>query len=110
MAAVTFRPAVPADAATVTDLVHAAYGHYLDRLGMAPGPMTMDYVEVIATRETIIAEVSGTAVGVLVLNAAADQFIIENVAVGPTHRGTGVGRALLDLAEAVDRAASISCS
>ena len=67
---------------------------------MLPGPMTQDYADVIATRQTTIAEIAGVPVGVLVLSSADGRFVIENVAVHPDHRGTGVGRALLDLAEA----------
>jgi ribosomal protein S18 acetylase RimI-like enzyme len=54
---------------------------------------------VIATRQITVAEISGSLVGVLVLNAADGQFVIENVAVDPDHRGMGLGRALLDHAE-----------
>ncbi len=33
------------------------------------------------------------------LSSADGRFVIENVAVHPDHRGTGLGRALLDRAE-----------
>lgn len=100
-----FRPAVRDDVHAVTDLVDAAYRHYIHRIGMLPGPMTEDYEDVIATRQTIIAEIAGEPVGVLVLNPSPGQFVIENVAVHPTRRGTGLGRALLDFAEAEARRA-----
>ena len=61
--------------------------------------MTQNYAEVITTRQVTIAEVSGSAVGVPAVNAADGQFVIDNVAVHPHHRGTGLGSALLDLAE-----------
>ena len=98
-----FRSAVAADVHAVTELVDAAYRGYISRIGMLPGPMTEDYESVIATRRTIIAEIAGDAVGVLVLNPSPDQFVIKNVAVHPAQRGTGLGRALLDLAEAEAR-------
>ena len=101
--AVTFRSAGPADAQAVSELVDAAYRHYVERIGMLPGPMTQDYADVIATRQTTIAEIAGVPAGVLVLSSEDGQFVIENVAVHPDHRGTGVGRALLDLAEAEAR-------
>ena len=41
----SFRPAEAADASSVTELVDAAYGHYVDRIGILPGPMTDDYAE-----------------------------------------------------------------
>jgi ribosomal protein S18 acetylase RimI-like enzyme len=104
-APVRFRSAVSSDAQALTELVDAAYRHYVDRIGMLPGPMTQDYADVIATRQTTVAEISGLLVGVLVLNRSTGQFVIENVAVHPEHRGTGLGRALLDLAEAQARRA-----
>ena len=105
MAAVTFRSAVSTDFQALAALVDAAYGHYVDRIGMVPGPMTRDYADVITTRQVTIADVAGTAVGVLVVNAADGQFVIDNVAVHPDHRGTGLGSALLDLAETEARRA-----
>ena len=33
------RPAVTGDAAAVRDVVHAAYAHYVARIGKPPGPM-----------------------------------------------------------------------
>ena len=66
----SFRSAEAADASRVAELVDAAYGHYVERIGMLPGPMTNDYV-----------------------------------AVHPSHRGTGLGRALLEFAEAEARRA-----
>jgi ribosomal protein S18 acetylase RimI-like enzyme len=100
-----FRPAVPGDVRAVTELVHTAYREYISRIGMLPGPMTDDYEAVIATRRMIIAEIADDPVGVLVLNPSPDQFVIENVAVHPAQRGTGLGRALLDLAEVEARRA-----
>jgi ribosomal protein S18 acetylase RimI-like enzyme len=105
MAAVTFRSAMSTDSRALAGLVDAAYGHYVDRIGMVPRPMTQNYAEVITARQVTIAEVSGSAVGVLVVNAADGQFVIDNVAVHPDHRGMGLGRALLDLAETEARRA-----
>ena len=99
------RPATEADAAAITDLVDAAYGPYVERIGMRPGPMTEDYREVIRERQVTVAERERAVVGVLVLDSSADGFFIHNVAVHPAHRGKGIGRALLELAEAEARQA-----
>ena len=50
-----------------------------------------------------VAEQDGAVVGFLVLRILADHALVENVAVAPAVRGTGVGAALLDLAEAQAR-------
>jgi ribosomal protein S18 acetylase RimI-like enzyme len=87
----------------VAELVDAAYGHYLERLGGPPRPMTDDYEEVIRTRQVTIAERHGAVAGVIVLAVTDEGFLIDNVAVHPSHRGSGLGRALLEFAEAEAR-------
>jgi ribosomal protein S18 acetylase RimI-like enzyme len=95
----TFRPATGSDAASVTALVDAAYGHYVDRIGMLPGPMTDDCATVIRDRQVTVAERHGAVVGVVVLAVTDEGFLVDNVAVHPSRRGTGLGRALLRFAE-----------
>ena len=89
----------------VADLVDAAYQHYVGGIGRLPGPMTEDYAEVIRSREVTVAERSGTIAGVIVLTVTDEGFLIDNVAVHPSRRGTGLGKALLELAEAEARRA-----
>lgn len=99
------RPAVAADAAAVTDLVNAAYGHYVDRIGILPGPMREDYAQVIGIANVTVADEEGVIVGVLVLGITDEGFVIDNVAVHPSGQGRGLGRALLEHAEAAAREA-----
>jgi ribosomal protein S18 acetylase RimI-like enzyme len=89
----------------VAELVDAAYGHYVERLGGPPRPMTDDYEEVIRTRQVTVAERDGAVAGVIVLAVTDEGFLIDNVAVHPSHRGSGLGRALLEFAEAEARRA-----
>ena len=96
----SLRSAIGADAPKVVALVNAAYGHYVDRIGMAPRPMTDDYADVIANRQVTVAESNGTIVGVIVLAVDDEGFLIDNVAVDPSHRGQGLGKTLLEFAEA----------
>jgi ribosomal protein S18 acetylase RimI-like enzyme len=97
--AYSLRPADGRDASRVAELVDAAYGHYVERIGMLPGPMTEDYARVIRDARVTVAERDGTIVGVIVLNVTDEGFVIENVAVHPSERGRGLGRTLLELAE-----------
>jgi GNAT superfamily N-acetyltransferase len=105
MSKYTFRTATTADAPEVAVLVNAAYGHYVERIGMLPRPMTENYTEVIAKRQVTLAESDGTIVGVIVLVVNDEGFLIDNVAVHPSHRGKGLGKALLEFAEAEARRA-----
>jgi N-acetylglutamate synthase-like GNAT family acetyltransferase len=100
---VRLRPAAPADAGAVRDCVHAAYRHYVERIGRPPGPMLDDYAEVVRTRQVHVAEADGRIVGVLVLDVTDEGFLLENIAVDPSIKGTGVGKRLLELAEAEAR-------
>ena len=99
------RPAVAADVVAVTDLVDAAYGHYVDRIGILPGPMREDYAQVIATAKVTVADHGGVLVGVLVLRISDQGLVIDNVAVHPSRQGTGLGRTLLEHAEETARRA-----
>jgi len=99
----SFRSAIEADASKVAALVNAAYGHYVERIGSPPRPMSDDYTEVIGSRRVTVAESHGTIVGVIVLTVNDEGFLIDNVAVHPSHRGKGLGKALLEFAEAEAR-------
>lgn len=96
----TLRPADKADAGAVAALVDAAYRHYVGRIGFPPRPMLDDYTQVIRDNRVTIAEEDGVIVGVVVLNTDDEGFFIDNVAVHPSHHGRGVGKSLLEFAEA----------
>ena len=93
------RPAVEGDAATVRDIVHASYRHYIARIGKAPGPMLDDYALRIANGQAWVLELAGRIIGVLVLEAHADGFLLDNIAVSPDAQRGGHGRALIEFAE-----------
>jgi len=101
----SFRSAIEADVPKVSALVNAAYEPYVDRIGILPRPMTDNYKEVIADQQVTVAESHGNIVGVIVLAVDEEGFLIDNVAVDPSHRGKGLGKALLEIAEAEARRA-----
>jgi N-acetylglutamate synthase-like GNAT family acetyltransferase len=96
---VTTRKARREDAGAVTGVVHAAYVHYIARIGQRPAPMGADYVALIETGSVWVAELAGRIVGVLVLHACPDHLLIDNVAVTPDAQGGGIGTCLLDVAD-----------
>jgi ribosomal protein S18 acetylase RimI-like enzyme len=99
------RSAWAADVPRLTEVVQAAYGHYVERLGRPPRPMTDDYAEVIRSAAVTVAERGDDIVGLIVFRVSDEGFVVDNVAVDPTHQGSGVGRALLEHAEIAARRA-----
>jgi ribosomal protein S18 acetylase RimI-like enzyme len=99
----SLRPATAADVPRLAEVVRAAYGHYVERLGEPPRPMTDDYAEVVHTHRVTVAEAGGEIVGLIVLGVDDEGFFIDNVAVNPSHQGIGAGKALLEHAEAAAR-------
>jgi N-acetylglutamate synthase-like GNAT family acetyltransferase len=105
---VTVRPAGPADADVVSELVESAYQDYVPRIGLRPAPMDADYASLIARDEVWVAEQEGAVVGVLVLVIAEGHLLIENIAVSPASQGAGVGSLLMQTAEQHARQAGVS--
>jgi len=97
------RLAQPDEADVVRDVVHAAYRHYITRIGKPPGPMLDDYARRIIDGQAWVLEDAGGIRGILVLEEAPDGFLLDNIAVLPDGQGKGYGRALLEFAEAEAR-------
>jgi ribosomal protein S18 acetylase RimI-like enzyme len=103
MSGMRLRPATAADVPRLTELVHAAYGHYVERLGGPPRPMIDDYANVVRDHQVTVAERAGEILGLVVLGVDDEGFFVDNVAVDPSHQGSGIGRALLEHAEIAAR-------
>jgi ribosomal protein S18 acetylase RimI-like enzyme len=101
------RPARPADVGAIEQIVERAYGGYVERIGMRPGPMDADYAEKVRGGLVSVVEKDGEVVGLLVLVEMPDHLLVENVAVDPEHHGAGIGRALLAHAERHAREAAL---
>jgi ribosomal protein S18 acetylase RimI-like enzyme len=101
---VELRPAKEPDAPRLREIVLEAYGDYVERIGSEPRPMTDDYAEVIANWRVTVADDGGEIVGLVVCGRDEEGFAIDNVAVDPARKGTGVGRLLMKHAEEAARA------
>src|SRR6185295_16794501 len=103
MTEVLLRPARQSDAPGVAACVCEAYVHYIERIGRQPEPMLADYEQVIANAIVHVAVEADRVVGAIVMQDAAEGFCVDNVAVRPRVKGTGIERRLLQLAEAEAR-------
>ena len=97
------RPAEAANAPAVAACVAAAYEMYVARIGKPPGPMLDDYAAAIANHRVFVLGEAGAVIGALVLIRQAGGLLLDNVAVHPDHQGRGLGRRLIDFAEAEAR-------
>jgi len=97
----TIRPARRQEAATLRDLVRAAYAQYVPRLGIEPAPMGDDYAARIAAGQAWVLEEGGVIRGALILEDTPDGLLLDNVAAATP--GQGLGRALMEFAEAEAR-------
>lgn len=99
------RPARDGEGDALAALVDEAYSHYVARIGRKPGPMLDDYAARVAAGQAHVAEdANGALLGLVVLEDCEDgALLLDNVAVRPAAKGTGVGRALMIFAEAEAR-------
>ncbi|RWO41608.1 MAG: GNAT family N-acetyltransferase [Mesorhizobium sp.] len=96
---IRLRPAVPADAAAIRDIVRAAYAKWVPVIGREPLPMRADYDKAVAEHPFDLAVEDDRIVGLIETVLAEDHLWIENVCVAPQAQGRGIGRLLLELAE-----------
>jgi ribosomal protein S18 acetylase RimI-like enzyme len=99
------RIAVLADRQAIEEIVRHAYSPYISRIGRQPGPMLDDYEVLISEGRVYVVELEGAIQGLLVLIPEQDAMLLDNVAVAPSAKGTGIGRSLLEYAEYSARAA-----
>ncbi|TPN80789.1 GNAT family N-acetyltransferase [Mesorhizobium sp. CU2] len=105
VSAIEFRLATPADAAAIRDIVRAAYAKWVPVIGREPMPMRADYDKAVAEHPFGLAIDGDRIVGLIETVLADDHLWIENVCVAPDAQGRGIGRLLLERAEAKARQA-----
>jgi ribosomal protein S18 acetylase RimI-like enzyme len=69
-------------------------------MGKPPGPMLDDYAARVSEAVVWVIAEAGTIVGILVLLPKSDYLLLDNIAVSPSKQGHGLGRRLLEFAEA----------
>lgn len=99
----TIRPACVDDAPAIARLVHHAYRKYIARIGKPPGPMLDDYPTLIAAQTVWVCQGGSEIAGAVVLKPTPDHLLLDNIAVAPAWQGRGIGRMLLDFADAEAR-------
>ena len=77
----------------------AAYAEYAARIPDLP-PVSSDCAEEIARHQVWVAEIGGRIVAGAVMMGQDGFMLLANIAVHPDHRGGGLGRALVALAQA----------
>jgi N-acetylglutamate synthase-like GNAT family acetyltransferase len=96
----TVRQASDEDVPAIERIVRAAYQHYIPRIGKLPGPMTDDYHARVASGKVWVLVLDNEIVGLVVLEPEPDHMLLENVAVVPEKQRLGLGRRLIEFAEA----------
>lgn len=92
------RKATAADLPTVREIIDAAYQVYLSRMDRPPAPMLRDYAQAV---EAGTLWVAGDPLNALIsLIPIGGSLLVENVAVHPRAQGAGLGRQLMEFAEA----------
>ncbi len=104
----SLRRADPEDAAAFSTLQGAAYAWNRRELGVEPVPLLIPTEEVLARYETWLLEEDGRLTGALALEPHPDHLVIWSVSVDPEQQNGGIGRHLLDAAEARTRALGLS--
>ena len=95
------RRADLADVARIGAIVHRAFGIYLDRMERPPRPMLRDYQSIVAGGDVWVC---GAPIAALVcLGSEEGALLVDILAVDPEAQGQGLGRHLLDFAEAQAR-------
>jgi ribosomal protein S18 acetylase RimI-like enzyme len=97
------RRATIADATALNALARAAYAIYVPVIGREPQPMATDWQTLFARQEIWIVDGPSGLLASLALEVEPDHVVIWSVAVAPEHQRKGMGRRLLEFAEARSR-------
>jgi ribosomal protein S18 acetylase RimI-like enzyme len=97
------RHAALAEAPALAALVERAYAPWVPVVGRRPAPMQDDYAARCTAGEAFGLFAGARLAGLIVLEDGPDHLWIDNVAVEPAMKSQGLGRRLMDFAEAEAR-------
>jgi ribosomal protein S18 acetylase RimI-like enzyme len=92
--------AAPGDLPAIVAIAEAAYTPYIARIGKRPAPMDADFTGAMERGELFVLAAGEDLAGYIVTFPKDGAQFVENVAVAPQLQGQGLGRRLLDFAEA----------
>ncbi|MCK0198908.1 GNAT family N-acetyltransferase [Ancylobacter sp. 6x-1] len=92
----SLRRASLEDLDAVEALQKTAYAKNRPLLGVEPVPLLWDYARVFREREVWVEDAPFGIAGVLILQARADDLLIDSLAVSPLAQGRGTGNLLLE--------------
>ena len=95
----TIRRAQARDSDALSECIDAAYSIYTSRISDLPA-VSESIPDAIANHRVWVAEIEHTIVGGVILVPHDSFLVLENVAVHPESSGMGLGRALMERAEA----------
>lgn len=93
------RQADSADLSQINAIAQAAYAPYIERIGREPAPMLEDYARLLGNGDVQVLVDADRVLGFIVLFAAQEALLLDNLAISPQAQGLGYGRQLLDFAE-----------
>lgn len=101
------RLAEEKDLSAVRGVIDAAYAKYLTRMDSLPAPMLCDIQRRVEAGQVWV--VGDPVIAVICLMISKGEcLLIENVAVHPNAQGDGIGRRLMNFAEAISAELGLS--
>lgn len=92
------------DVTTIREFTRAAYEKWIPLIGREPLPMSADYEDTIKRHRFDLFYDDKQLVALIETINNDDHLLIENVCVSPSKQRVGIGKGLLDHAEAIARA------
>ena len=102
MAGWTIRRAAVHDAVPLARCIYAAYARYQRRIRDLP-PVSEGLDDDIKSNQVWVAELDHMVVGGLILVLRDEHATLANIAIDPDFKGMGIGRGLIEHAEAYCR-------